>query len=527
MTISCKSCPSYKTSSEMFRDFGMSLGCDFCPTKGKVLEGPQFTDAENQNLRENIAANCDCYGDLPPTKDTMKIDARLGLGDPQVAVHLNSRAGTIAPSEKPVTCTSCSWFVPADVVEQELGFTAPFCSAKGRLLFPSKLVKEAANCGSGINGANATTTSGMMIESQYKRTIASVTTPMQLPLTHVDLVAQDERHSVDPRDYQTDRPVTPDDEAQYIKAWRRVDDPEGLREPIYMPIFWGEKLCEEYYGPGFDPRSTYGEHRPDLYVDHHGLLYDLACELLNGETPLLIGGAGTGKSETGPWLAWLMDVPHDRIDIKKGYEASHLTGLDRLQTDPASGTPITKFVRSRFARTYDKPGITTVNEPNLSSECFEVFRPIFDNAKQFGMDEDSGMPPIERNSNRFILCTQNPSWDPMYVGAEPMSAADIDRISPIWFDLPSEEVERFIITKHCNDAGYDISSETLDKIMKVAKDLREQKETLGIAWGLRAQIKVAKKTRFYSFEKAYRRAIVDGMEPEVAEVIMLSVKSVA
>jgi hypothetical protein len=106
MTISCKSCPSYRTSSEMFRDFGMSLGCDFCPTKGKVLEGPKFSDAENEALRVTIATNCDRYGDLPPTRDAMKIDARLGIADPQVSVHLASRAGNIAPSEKPVTSTS-------------------------------------------------------------------------------------------------------------------------------------------------------------------------------------------------------------------------------------------------------------------------------------------------------------------------------------------------------------------------------------------------------------------------------------
>lgn len=528
MTISCRDCPSHKTSSQMFSEYGMSLGCNFCPTKGKVLQGPKFSVADDLDLCETIARHCDAFGSQPPMRDDLKIDARLGIADPQISVHLTTK-GTIPRNEKPIVCTSCQWFVPADVVEAELGYVAPFCSAKGRVLFPTKLAREAANCGSGINGPNAMTTGGLIIDEQYKPTIATVTTPVQMPLTTVNLVEQDTRHSVDPREYQTDRPVTPEDDALFIRAWRRIDDPEGLHESVYLPIFWGEKLCEQYYGPGFDPRSTYGEHRPDLYVDHHGLLYDLACELLNHETPLLIGGAGTGKSETGPWLAYLMDLPHERIDIKKGYEASHLTGLDRLTTDPASGTPVTAFVKSRFARTFDKPGFTTINEPNLSSECFELLRPIFDNANQFGLDEDAGMPPIDRHSLRYILCAQNPPWDPMYVGAEPMSAADIDRVSPVWFDLPSEEVERFIITKHCADSGYDIPVTTLDKIMGVARDLREQiKEgTLPIAWGLRAQIKVAKKTRFYSFEKAYRRAIIDGMEPEAADIIMLSVKGMA
>lgn len=503
----------------MLSQYSVSLGCTFCPTKGRVLDGPNFTDHENDLLREMVAESCDSYGTQPPPKENLVYEATVAIGDPGVAVAI-SQKGNIAPSDKPISCTACKWYVPANYVRDELGYLAPMCSAKGRLLFPRNLVREAANCGTGLNGDNRTSTVGIIIHAVYVKP-----EPVHVPTVEpvfVDNSIQASRHAVDPRAYPTDRPVSPEDEVECIRAWREVVDPEGLHESVYLPIFDGEKLY------GFDPRTTYGGHRPDLFVDHAGILYDLACELLDHETPVLIGTAGTGKSEAGCYLAYLMDLTHTRIDIKKGTEAWHFIGEAKLETDSVTGTPVTKFHMGRFAEQYDKPGITTVNEPNLVADIFEFLRPVFDNADQLGLDEAQGII-VTRHSRRYILCTENPQWDPLYVGAEQVSAADIDRISPIYFELPNESVERQIITRHCNDVGYDIQPIILDKIMQVARDLRAMivDGTLPIAWGLRAQIKVAKKTRRYSFEKAYRRAVIDGMEPQVVDAILTSVRSVA
>lgn len=519
MTRSCRDCPSFTAASNMLDVTKMTLGCDFCPTKGRVLTGPNFDDASNAQLCETIAENCDAYGLSRAT--TPVLTASLGIGNPMVSVQMTQKPA--AANERPVVCTSCEWFVPANFVADELGYKAPLCSAKGRLLFPQKLIIEAANCGEGRNGPSTTSTQGVLLSDEYKRTYVPFT-PIQVdPVAHTfQLTEEMERHQVDPRDYVTDKEVTAEDEYNFIRSWRKVEDPEGLHEPIFLPIFWGEKLA------GIEPRDTYGGHRPDLYVDHQGLLYDMAVELLHNETPLLIGTAGTGKSEIGCWMAWLMDLPFDRIDVKKGTEAYHFIGETTLVADPDTGSTVMKFKKGRFAANYDKPGITMINEPNLVQAIFEFLRPVFDNAKQLGLDEAQG-EIIERHQYRYIMCSQNPPWDPMYVGAEPLSAADIDRVSSIWVDLPAESIERAIITKHCRDSGYDIDSVMLDKVMQVAHDLRQQIKdgTLPIAWGLRAQIKVAKKTRFYSFEKAYRRAVMDGMEPEVVDAIMLSVRSVA
>lgn len=517
---SCKDCPSMLTSDQMLSRYQTSLGMPFCPTKGRILQGPKgFSDHDNEAMLRTIAGSCDKLGCQPPSGiPEMNSEACIAIGDPGIAVTL-SQKGQIGQAEKPVTCTSCQWFVPANYVGNDLGYNAPLCAAKGRVLFPKNLMREAANCGSGIIGEPRRMTDGIIINKMYLRVA-----PIQMPdPVAVNLTLEASKHSVDPREYVTDRPLTPEDEAKCIRAWREVVDPEGMKPSVFMPIFDGPKLY------GFDPRTTYGGHRPDLYVDHAGLLYDLAVELfMLHETPLLIGGAGTGKTETACYLAYLMDLTNCRIDVKKGTEAWHFIGESKLETDPVAGTPVTKFHKGRFAEEYDKPGVTMVNEPNLVADIFEFLRPVTDNAKQLGLDEAQG-EIVTRHEFRFVLFSQNPADDPLYVGAEPMSAADIDRISPMFIDLPPESIERQIITSHCADDGYDIEPVILDKVMQIAHDLRAMiaDGTLPIAWGLRAQIKVARKTRYYSLEKAYRRAVIDGLEASVVEQVMKSVKSIA
>lgn len=516
---SCLQCPSYRSADQMMNEYSSSIGCAFCPTTGRVLTTPpNTTDHEDhQRLLENVAEACASFGSPAAPADNWDGTAAIGYGNPQVSVVMSQKA-PVPSIDKPFSCTSCQWFVPGPIVNDELGYDAPLCAAKGRLLFPRNYLREAANCGTGLNGPNLKTTNGVILSADYTHLAPIPVPPPVLP----DLVVEASRHAVDPRTYFSDKPISPEDEAKCVRAWRQIEDPEGLHESKWLPIYNGEKLG------GFDPRETYGNMRPDLYVDHAGLLYDLACELLDGEAPLFIGGAGTGKSEAGCYLAYLMDLPFIRIVVEKRSESDDFIGTKELETDAMSGTPITQFYRGRFAEWFDKPCVMLVDEPNLKQDIYEFLRPAIDGTKEVSLDKAGrGGVKVQKHEANYLLLAQNPGWDPLYVGAEPMSAAEIDRVSPIWFDLPSEPVERQIIKAHCNDIGYDIPDKMVDKIMKVAHDLRGMitDGTLPIAWGLRAQIKVAKKTRHYSFEKAYRRAVIDGMEPSVMENIMRSVKS--
>jgi len=516
MSKSCRTCPSFVASLDAATVYVKSPNADSCARHGRILSRPDQLDAVNERICETFGSSCADHGESRPSLITKVLVAEVAVGDP-VAIR---RRGTL--TEQPASCVECEHLVPAEVVQRELGWTLPLCASQGRLIFPNRVVQEAGDCGVGLRGINRDTTDGVRLMPEYDLGPGSVIGLVLQPRDFV-ITEEMERHAVDPRAYVTDKPVTDDDAAECIRAWRQINDPEGLHDPVFMPIFDGEKLC------GFDPRSSYGSHRPDLYIDHQGVLYDAVVEMFKfNMTPLLIGSAGTGKTEFGCFLAYLMDLPFTRLSVSKGTEDYHFAGEKVLETDPITGTPITVWKPGRFTEKYDKPGVIIVDEPNMKADIYAFLRPAFDSAKQLVLDAAQGLT-VTRGRHTYLLAAQNPEWDPTNVGTEPMAAADIDRVCPIWFGLPEDHVERAIIRKHCADGGYEIDNATLDKLMSVAGTLRTMiaDGALPIAWGLRAQLKVARMTQYFSFEKSYRRALLDGMEPGTVDVVLGAVRSVS
>lgn len=494
---------------------GSDFGADVCARKGIILSRPGARQSINDNLVRESAQ--DCGGYMLAFEKLDHYPNQVGMGDVNIAVEMS--ATVITGDDKPTLCLQCKWFVPPKVVHEETGWTLGMCAAKGRLLFSTHYNREASLCGEGIIGTNRETTDGVNLMPIYEVPVSISKKPQQ-PIAVKRATLQ-----ADPREYPTDRPVTPAEAAAHIRAWRLIPDPEGLHDAVEMPIFHGEALC------GYDPRITYGQHRPDLYIDHAGLLYDLMTEWLRYDaTPVVIGGAGTGKTELFCYAAYMMDLPFTRLSVSKGTEEYHFYGEKSLVTvtDAMGEThTVTTFVKGRFVEAITKPGVAVVDEPNLKSDIFELLRPVFDSAGQIVIDAAQGSV-MNKDDLCFLGCAQNPSWDPLYIGTEPMSAADMDRVSPIFVDLPPDDIERDIIVAHCKDRGYDIEKSTLDYLMLIAGDLRTliADGTLPIAWGIRSQIKVALKTQYYSFEKAYRRAIIDGLEQAYVDVIVASVSSI-
>lgn len=514
MTIkSCEACPSFVRAAETASVLGESFNSDVCVRFGHILSRPGAADSANERTLIKFAEACPSAGDERPRTFPSYVVAQVSMGDP-VTISTAAVRPPRTDDEKPSSCTGCEYFIPASVVSRELGWSNGLCAMKGRLISSKRYVREAGACADGRRGAHRDTTDGILLMPQYDTTIASfvkVTGPTTAPVDR-------NKHRTDPRLYVTDKPLDSDDIALCIRAWRQVDDPEGFKEPVFLPIFDGEKLC------GFDPRSTYGDHRPDLYVDHGGILYDLVCEMFEqGKTPILIGGAGVGKTEAAAWLAWLMDLPLDVLSMRNDTEVYEFIG----ETQLVEGE--TRFAPGRFLKSITRPRVTLIDEWNVSPEpVWHLMRPTLAGQSELHIDQAGGVK-FQRHPFNFIMGAQNPSWDPIYTGVKTISAADLSRVTPVAVGLPPEGIERQIIMERCRDAGYDIDTLLIDKIMQVAADLRKQVDegSLPISWGIRDNIDVALKTRYYSFEKAYRRGVTDGLEPQLADVILASVRSVA
>ena len=103
-----------------------------------------------------------------------------------------------------------------------------------------------------------------------------------------------------PESYDTDAPVTDEQKAKGITAWRRLENPADSTQAIMLPIYDTERMP---YASEADreaeakkvPRAG-DEGMPENYIDYDGILYPLAVTMVGlRDSPSLLGQAGTGK----------------------------------------------------------------------------------------------------------------------------------------------------------------------------------------------------------------------------------------
>lgn len=500
---SCADCPGCLTDTQVRATFSGNFGAgtDLCGTHGHVLSIPG-SDAVNVSIKRNFAKICPTYGEN--RAPTAVPQARVA-----VVVDLPEHTET-----KLSNCTSCKHFIPAEVVKQEFGWDAPMCGAQGRLLLAHRLRVEPQECGSASSGIPRTSTMGVIMTRVYDP-------PIVLGVSDVATAITDGSF-VEPLEYVSDRPLTADDKAHGIRAWRKLVHPRygELKKPVWLPIFDPSAFTEAERA--MIPKTDDDEH-PELYNDHQNLVYQAAVAMVGlDKAPVLTGEAGCGKTEMFRHLAWLCQMPFLRISVTKFTEPDDIIGGTMFEANE------TIWYDGRLTNGYRRPWVIVIDEWNTAQDALlQTFRPMTDNSKQLVRESAKGKDVIRQEVSRHDWCllgfTQNPSWDLKYVGTNQLSNADEERCLWVAVDLPSEEVERSILVNACIANGYEIEAKTLDAIMAVAKDIRAltdpRRPTLSISWGLRPQIAVAQLTEYQSLMGAYKMVAIDRLEPTQGDII--------
>lgn len=231
----------------------------------------------------------------------------------------------------------------------------------------------------------------------------------------------------------------------------------------------------------------------------------------------------THNTEFYRYMSWLMQLPFERVSITRSSELDDLAGKMLFENNE------TVFQPGRIPKAWSKPGILCLDEPNVGPvDVWQFIRPLTDNSKQLVLDMNNGETIIRHEYCRMGMAI-NPSWDSRNIGAEPLADADSNRLAHIYVDFPAENIERSILNNRCKSDGYDLPDSTLNEIMEIAKTLRtmSQEEDLPITWGIRQQIKVARATEYFDLEDCYKMAATDNLEPEVAEMVLLTVRTKA
>jgi len=326
---------------------------------------------------------------------------------------------------------------------------------------------------------------------------------------------------IEPSEYPTDKPVSEGEATAGIRAWRKVEDPEGTGGAVFFPVYDASFFDDDERA--LIPKTGSDEH-PELYLDHFGGLYGLGVAWMElDETPVFWGMPGVGKTELLRFAAWVMQLPFRRISFTATSEVDDVIG--KMMFSPEKGT---YFHFGRLSAGWTKPGVLCLDEPNTAPpEVWQQIRPLTDNSKQMIVDQSDQPFPLDRNDDCYMGMAMNPAWDPRNVGAMEIADADANRVFHTFMDLPPDILEREIIQARVRLDGWELDDVQMNALMATAVDLRRlsAEEQLPITWAIRPQIKVARALRWFSPVTAYRRAAGDYLAPEQTQIMLDQVRS--
>lgn len=501
MSRDCYSCSNFIGPNSDASLFPGDLGA--CRARGEVITRVNASEEANQASVDKMSKDCPKYNQYPKKDILIPI---IGMN----ARPFESNKSRVAAS----TCRACIHSVPPAKTSEAYGIRSTVCGKLGGVI-PDTMSNEIAK---GCNESERVAISDA--NTAWTHNIANlVLKPHLKELFDTNLVAGASvadladvlDSTIDPATYPSDKPVSQAAKNQGVRAWRRITS--GEREvwlPIFDPSIFTDAERSKIPAYGDD------EH-PETYVDHMNLAYAVSVLWFHlKETPALNGKAGTGKTEFFRWMAYLMQLPFERISITRSTELEDLAGKMHFEDNQ------TVFKPGRIPRAWAKPCVLVLDEPNTGPpEVWQYIRPLTDSSKQLANDLNEG-EIISRHPFSFLGMAMNPAWDSRNVGAEQIGDADGSRLMHIYVDMPTREVEEGIIRQRCELDGYSIPDDTLAVIMTIAERLREMSDNqeLPLTWGIRNQIKVARVTAWFDLHRAYSMAVLDYLEPELRETVL-------
>lgn len=462
---------------------------------------------------ELTAERCADFGKPAPDYDTGK--ARSAAVSLAVALPLPALRPA-QPDEGVRSCRGCNNYVATPEAQPVIGWTTGYCKAKGELLLEDRLEAYAEGC-----DFRTRKTSPMRVIDLIQEEVM-LFPEFQDGFGRLSLKVQLAKRGEDPQEYETDVPVSDVEAKSGIRAWRIIKDPDGYGPDIKLPIF-----ARSYFSDTEQSKVPLAsdEERPGDYVDHGGFIYKVGVIWMElDETPAVWGPSGTGKTELFRHMAWLMGMPFERISITPSSDIDDLAGKPAYSKERG-----TYFIYGRVPRSWTKPGVVCVDEPNSGPpEVWMFFRPLTDNSKQLVLDQNEG-ERLPRHMQCFLGMAMNPAWDPRNVGVATLADADGSRLAHIFMDLPPADVERKIIARSLEVDNWEPAKvkPAIDMLMANASELRRLSAdgALPVSWGLRHQIKAARALKFFTPVSAYRIAIADSLEPEVQNTVLDIVRS--
>lgn len=508
---SCLGCEHRLTADQAAIKFRKGLGAAQCAMYGHVLSKPGLKPIQEALIAKHFAKDCPSFGTPRTETVTDEPNMTVAIADPKVVLAGES---SIEQKNGCSNCRECANFIPPEVVKANFGWTFPLCRARGELLNPNRLTSIARTCDWRRPGVQSNQVDTVFLAPIYDEAFGAGLDPVAAFMKR----QRDGGSVLDPRDYVTDKEVTPAWSKLGVRAWRRIEDPSGSGKFTHAPIFNDPTDPAELAKV---PRTGSSKH-PELYVDHGGFVYKvISCWMEFDFTPILWGRAGTGKTELFRHLAWLMNLPFDNISIKPESTLDDMVG----KTQARDGT--TYFVQGRVPKRWVLPGVLNLDEFNSNANLAFLVRPLMDENQTMVLDEDAAQV-LERNTCCFFGMAGNAAHDPLNFGTLPIAPADMSRALHVKVELPPADVEKEILRAKAKTLDdYDVPEDVLNTVMKIAAEIRALVDdgALPISWGIRDQQQVVRLTKMFTLEDSYRLAIGNALEAQQSEDLLSIVKT--
>lgn len=514
MNKSCLTCPSMLDATEATNFFGGGTSGPMCARFGTPLGSSTTTPVTTKMIADKVGAGCDSHGKPKP------IGAPEYLKTQTMVPHISALTRPEQDDDEEnrsavYSCRDCVFYIQPGLMAQKFGWSAGGCGKTGRLLLQNRLATEAKACDVKVLGSHVVAdTDNMHLLPLYNEAFTYDPSPLGRWKKN-----RENGNSFEPSTYAGDAKVSAEEAKSGIRAWREVIDPSGSGHTVMLPIFDADFFSDDERSK--IPQTGDDEH-PEDYIDGDNYVYSVGVEwMCLDETPALWGQPGVGKTELARHLAWMMQLPFDRFSITKSTEIEDLAGKMLFINGE------TRFQEGRLPLRWRKPGVLLIDEPNAGpDDVWQFIRPLTDNSKQLVLDM-AGAQKVIRNDYCFLLMAMNPAWDFKNTGVQELADADTNRLAHVYMELPDRATEEVILRTRCEKDGWTPDNNTMTKVLDIADEIRAlvADGSLPTTWGIRPNIKVIRHLRWFSPAVAYRRAVADFLEPDIAKMILSVVEA--
>lgn len=215
---------------------------------------------------------------------------------------------------------------------------------------------------------------------------------------------------------------------------------------------------------------------PSYWVHNLDVMYGIALAVLCGDTSLLVGPTGTGKTSSLMAFAAMCSIPAWVTSCYQRMEHTDFVGSASLRADPETGANITEYNPTQLVNSLWHGGICIIDEA-MRSPCLMAIQSLLEDKHTLVLADADGLEEHERvlvgkPGRWWISLTDNTCGTGDHTGsytAEVQDLSTLDRIcTTIFVDYNPPKVEQAIIegaSPHCAPMSH--------KMVSVAGEVRK------------------------------------------------------